>query len=121
MNIDFECLKDDCDAMVSFNLKELLTKNNQIICPLCYNSYVIDDELKNKFTKLQNLILSVRDAKDILGDCNIAIAVPGGEVKVPYALLLTRLNTLISLKLGSKDVDFSFRIEPTDGEEVTFK
>ena len=37
-----------------------------------------------------------RKAEDILGDSNVSVNVAGGEVKIPYALLLTRLNTLIT-------------------------
>ncbi len=120
MKINFTCLQDNCDAIISFDLQTLLTKNNQVLCPSCYNPYVIDDNLKNKFSKLQNLIISIREAKDILGDCNIAVTVPGGEVKIPYTLLLTRLNTLVTLKLNSKNVDFSFQIESSQ-KEINFK
>ena len=63
--------------------------------------------------KRGNLIVAVRDAESILGNCNVAVAVPGGEVKIPNALLLTRLNTMLTLKMGDKTVDFHLWIEPS--------
>ena len=63
--------------------------------------------------KLERLILAVREAEPILGDCNVAVAVPAGEVKIPYALLLTRMNTMITLNLGDRKVDFHLWIEPS--------
>ena len=78
--------------------------------------YAFDEALKTKLNKLKNLILVLRDAESILGDCNVAVTVPAGEVKIPYALLLTRLNTMITLNLGEKKVDFHIRIEPTSAD-----
>ena len=43
------------------------------------------------------LIGAIRNAEDILGDSVVSVNVAGGNVRVPYALLLTRLNTLITL------------------------
>ena len=53
---------------------------------------------------------------DILGDCKVSVNVAGGEVQIPYVLLLTRLNTIITLKLGDKDVDFHLWVEPSSPE-----
>ena len=86
------------------------------MCPKCHRPYQFDAELKEKFVKLQNLILAVREAEPILGDCNVAVAVPAGEVKVPYALLLTRMNTIITLDLGGSKVDFHLWIEPSSAD-----
>ena len=35
---------------------------------------------------------------------------------IPYALLLTRLNTLITLNYGGRSVDFHLRVEPSSPE-----
>ena len=51
-----------------------------------------------------------------LGDCNVAVAVPAGEVKIPYSLLLTRMNTMITLNLGDQKVDFHLWIEPSSAD-----
>ena len=112
--LDFVC--PDCGGVVKFNLMELEQSDFQTMCPKCHRPYQFDDELKGKFRKLHNLILAVRDAEPILGDCNVAVAVPAGEVQVPYALLLTRMNTMITLNLGDKKVDFHLWIEPSSAD-----
>ena len=59
------------------------------------------------------LIEAIRNAEDILGNSNVSVNVISGEVKIPYSLLLTRLNTLITLELGGRKVDFHLWVEPT--------
>ena len=112
--LDFVC--PDCGGVVKFNLMELDEADFQAMCPKCHRPYQFDDQLKDKFKKLQNLIFAVREAEPILGDCNVAVAVPAGEVKVPYALLLTRMNTMITLNLGGRKVDFHLWIEPSSAD-----
>ncbi len=114
--IDFLCVEPDCGAVVKFDLMELAREDFQTLCPKCHKPYQFDAELRGKLMKLHKLILALREAEPILGDCNVAVTVPGGEVKVPYALLLTRLNTMISLKLGDRKVDFHLWIEPTSSD-----
>ena len=112
--LDFIC--PECGGVVKFNLMELEQADFQVLCPKCHVPYQFDDQLREKFQKLQKLILAVREAEPILGDCNVAVAVPAGEVKVPYALLLTRLNTMITLNLNGRKVDFHLRIEPASAD-----
>ncbi len=114
--VDFECFDSGCDGLIKFNLKDALDDDFQTLCPLCHRSYQFDDALKDKLMKLCGLIIAVRKAEDILGACNVAVTVPAGTVKIPYALLLTRLNTMITLQLDGNDVDFHFRVEPSSPE-----
>lgn len=114
--VDFLCADPDCTGVVKFNLMECASENFQVLCPKCHRPYEFDGELRDKLNKLMNLIVAVREAETILGDCNVAVAVPGGEVKLPYALLLTRLNTMITLKYGDRKVDFHLWIEPASSE-----
>lgn len=111
--VDFKCLEDNCDGILKFNLIDVAKENLQVICPQCHRSYEFSKELREKMNKLRKLIVSVREAEPILGDCNVSVNVPGGEVKVPYALLLTRLNTMITLNIGDKKVDFHLWVEPS--------
>ena len=67
-----------------------------------------------KLEKLRRLLLAVKDAEDILGDVNVGVTTLNGEVKIPYRLLLTRLNTMITIDVGGQQVDFHFRVEPLD-------
>lgn len=114
--LDFKCQAENCKGIVKFNLKDLEEKGFQALCPECHKPYEFDDELKGKFQKLANLIAALREAEPILGSSNVAVTVPGGEVKVPYVLLLTRLNTLITLDVGDKKVDFHIIVEPAGAE-----
>ena len=90
--LDFVCTDANCNGIVKFNLMDLETADFQAMCPKCHRPYAFDPQLKEKFMKLHKLILALRDAEPILGDCNVGVAVPAGEVKIPYALLLTRLK-----------------------------
>ncbi|OGV55983.1 MAG: hypothetical protein A2017_07915 [Lentisphaerae bacterium GWF2_44_16] len=111
--VDFKCMSEKCDGIIKFNLMDVSKENLQVICPKCHSSYDFDEELRGNMNKLKKLILAVREAEHILGDCNVSVNVPGGEVKVPYALLLTRLNTMITLEVGGKKVDFHLWVEPS--------
>ena len=111
--IDFSCLADDCDEIIKFDLVDVTAKNFVAVCEKCHNSYSIDGDLRDKLQRMHNLISAIRQAEDILGDANVSVNVAGGDVKVPYALLLTRLNTLITLNLNGRQVDFHLWIEPS--------
>lgn len=108
--IDFDCI--DCGQTVQFNLMTLKENKGQLSCEHCHRLYKFGKDFLAKLEKLRRLVLSVQDAEDILGNIQVAVTVPGGEVKVPYKLLLTRLNTLITLRVGDREIDFNFRIEP---------
>ena len=58
----------------------------------CYHTYELDGQLREKLLKMLHLITTLREVEDILGDCKISINVANGEVKIPYALLLTPLE-----------------------------
>ncbi len=111
-NIDFVCLDEECKATVKFNLMELEQKNGRVTCPDCRREYQFDAVFLDKLKRLRQLILAVRDAEDVLGDTNVGITTMAGEEKISYRLLLTRLNTIISLDVGGRKVDFRFRVEP---------
>lgn len=115
-HVDFVCVEPGCGGVVKFNLMDCAAADFQVLCPKCHHPYKFDDELRGKLKKLMNLILSLREAESILGDCNVAVCVPGGEVKLPYAMLLTRLNTMITLDFGDRKVDFRLWVEPTSAD-----
>ena len=115
--IDFHCLEDDCNGVVKFNLAEVCDSDFQAVCPKCHRAYELDSDLQDKLGRMLKLVAAIRDAEDILGDSSVAVTVAGAkEVKIPYALLLTRLNTLITLNFGDKKVDFHLWIEPASPE-----
>jgi len=111
--VDFLCAEPDCGGVVKFNLADAGNGRLQAVCPKCHKIYEFDEELLGNLRKLLNLVNAVRDAESILGNCNVAVTVPGGEVKVPYALLMTKLNTMLTLNYGGKATDFHLLIEPS--------
>lgn len=110
-NIEFQCIQDGCSGNVAFSVLDLGT-NIAVECPECSREYTFNEELAGKLRKFRDLILCVRKAEEILGNTNIAIDIEGHTVKIPYRLLLTRLNTLLNLQIGKKAVAFKFRVEP---------
>ena len=111
--LDFKCLSDGCDGIVKFDLNQVADPDFQAVCPVCHRAFALDETLRDKLIRMMKLIASIRDCEDILGDSVVAVKVAGGEVKVPYALLLTRLNTMISLEFGDKKTDFHLWVEPS--------
>ena len=110
--VDFACLDEGCGQTVQFNVMELRESKGRVSCDACHREYRFEPDFLDKLERLRRLILAVMDAEDILGDANVAVTTLTGDVKVPYRLLLTRLNTIISLQTDGKKVDFNFRIEP---------
>lgn len=110
--IDFDCLDKDCGQTISFNLMSLTADKGLLSCPACHRPYQFDRAFLRQLEKLRTLILAVQDAEDILDATTVSVNTPAGEVKIPYRLLLTRLNTLISLEVSGRKIDFNFRIEP---------
>jgi len=114
--VDFECMDASCDGVVAFNLANVLDDDFQALCPKCHRAYEFDADIKEKLAKFVELIKAVRAAEDILGNCEVAVNVGEKSVKIPYVLLLTRLNTIVSLSVGGEKVDFHFRVEPSSPE-----
>lgn len=113
--IDFHCIEDGCDNLIKFNLMELMQNKGQLVCDHCHRHYQFDAPFIEKLEKLKKLVIAIKESEDILGDCNVAVMSEHGEVKIPYRLLMTRMNSMISLELSGKRTDFAFRIEPIEG------
>ena len=109
--IEFPCVNDGCGQILSFSAVDPIC-DKVIVCPSCKKNYEFDESLMAKLRKFDNLIRSVREAEDILGDINVGIDVEGHSVEVPYRLLLTRMNSFLTLKIGGREVKFRFRVEP---------
>lgn len=116
VQIDFHCLEEGCAEVVKFNVTDIVQEDFQAVCPKCHHAYQFDAALQDKLSRMLDLIKAIRRSEDILGDALVSVNVAGGEVRVPYALLLTRLNTLITLDLGGKKVDFHLWIAPSSPE-----
>jgi hypothetical protein len=110
--IDFDCPAAECGKNIVFDLLTLKENDAQVMCGECMQPYQFDNSFTRKLDQLRKMVLAVKEAEDIIDDCNVSITTVNGEVKLPYRLLLTRMNTLISLEIFDKVIDFNFRIEP---------
>ncbi len=108
-HIEFECIS--CGNMISFSILNM-GADSGLTCSKCGKQYRFNKELLDKIRRFEKLLVAVHDVKDMLETANIAIAVKDEEVKVPYRLLLTRLNTLLKLSVNGKELTFRFRVDP---------
>ncbi len=112
--VDFACL--ECNQPVLFDILTLRQNEGQVACSHCHRAFCFNDAgFITKLAKLDRLLQTVKECEDILGDVSVGVATFNGEVKVPYRILLTRLNTVITLDVGGRKVDFHFRVEPLAG------
>lgn len=113
---DFRCIQEDCRKTVPFSMASL-TKDQTVHCPHCQCAYHFHDELVDKFQRFSALLKAVQNAQDILGDINVGVQVEGHSVRIPFRLLLTRLNTMVTLEMGGEKVDFHVRVHPLADQE----
>lgn len=111
--IEFRCVNDQCKQLLSFPVLAL-DRDPHLQCAGCGKQYVFDDILRTKFKKLARLVEAIREAEDILGDTRVGLDIQGHSVQVPYRLLLTRMNTLLTLEIGGHKYNFRVRIEPLE-------
>ena len=114
--IGFHCPQDDCTGTVEFDLAAAPAEDFQAVCPVCHRAYVFNPALRGKLERMMRLINAIRDAEDLLADCTVSVTAAGGEVRIPYAMLLTRLNTRLKLNIGGKPVDIHLLVEPSSPE-----
>lgn len=109
--IEFRCVNEKCKEIISFSL--LAAGDSATVrCADCGKEYVFDDSLRAKFQKFARLVAAVKDAEDILGQTNVGLDVMGHSVQVPYRILLTRMNTFLTLDIGGTKFHFRLRVEP---------
>jgi hypothetical protein len=111
-NLEFRCIKEGCGELVKFSVFDT-SKNNSIRCGKCGKEYTFGDDLMGKLEKFEKLCRAVNEADDILSDTNVGINVYSHEVRIPFRLLLTRLNTQLNLNVGGKDIQIRFRVSPS--------
>ncbi|MBE6392117.1 MAG: hypothetical protein E7042_07990 [Lentisphaerae bacterium] len=111
--LDFCCQTENCSGVVKFNLSDVADPDFQAICPVCHRAYALDDSMRGKLQRMMELIIAIRNSEDILGDSVVSVNVAGGEVRIPYALLLSRLNTIITLEINGNKTDFHLWVEPS--------
>lgn len=110
-NLQFCC--QSCQNIIPFSVFEL-EKQCQIRCGSCGLSYNFGDEgLKRQLTKFENLCRQIQASEEILSNTSVGIFIGNKEIKIPYKLLLSRLNSTLDLMIGERPLTITFRIEPT--------
>lgn len=108
--LHFKCIS--CANDVDFSLFDL-DKEQPVGCSHCDKKYSFNDpDLVRQLKKFAALCKQVRESEEILGNANIGVDVGEHHVKVPYKLLLTRLNSSLDLNIGGKALSIQFRMEP---------
>jgi DNA-directed RNA polymerase subunit RPC12/RpoP len=108
--LEFCCVS--CKQKICFSIFELDHKEH-IDCPECNKKYALNDEtLKRQLQKFAALCSQIQESEEILSNTSVGVNVGSQCVKVPYKLLLTRLNSSLDLIIGDTRVEISFRLEP---------
>ncbi len=110
--LQFSC--QECDGSIHFSLFELNRNNKTLTCPHCQISYDFGDEnLQRQLHLFANLCQQIHLSAEILSCTSVGVNVGDREVKIPYKLLLTRLNPTINLTMDGRSLTIAFRMEPT--------
>lgn len=109
--LEFEC--QSCKSPVAFSIFELDKKEGEISCPECSLIYDFSDEtLRRQLQKFEALCRQLQQSEEILSNTSIGLYVGEREVKIPFKLLLTRLNSTLELMVGDRPLSIVFRLEP---------
>lgn len=109
--LQFCCQK--CQQAVQFSVFEIEKDSHELFCSNCHTAYDFSDEtLKKQLRLFQDLCIQIRKSEEILSNTSVGIYVGDREVKIPYKLLLSRLNSTLDLVVGERPLTITFRIEP---------
>lgn len=101
-----------CQTPIQFSVFNI-EQNEKICCSECGLLYDFNDEgLMRQLRKFENLCRQIQLSEEILSNTSVGIYLGDREVKIPYKLLLTRLNSTLDLTVGDRPLTITFRIEP---------
>ena len=110
-SLEFKCL--NCQSSIRFSFFNL-NEQPPLNCSGCSKKYAFGDpNLIRQLKKFEALCSQIHESQEILGNASVGIDVGEHHVKVPYKLLLTRLNTNLDLDIDGVVVSITSRIEPT--------
>lgn len=114
--LHFKCLS--CHTPVHFSIFDL-DNHLSIPCHSCTKKYAFTDPiLIRQLKKFEALCYHIHNAEEILGNANVGVDVGEHHVKVPYKLLLTRLNSTLDLTMEGRKVSIVFRVEPIQDQKI---
>lgn len=109
-HLQFQCL--GCEEAVEFSIFDL-ERQPLVECKCCRKKYAFSDEtLSRQLRKFEALCNQLIESEEILGSASVGIDVGEHHVKIPYKILLTRLNPSLDLTIGDQTLNIRFRIEP---------
>lgn len=109
--LQFSC--QACQNPICFSVFDLDNAESRIHCAECGKKYALNDEtLKRQLKKFEALCRQIVESEEILSQTAVGINVGEYQVKVPYKILLTRLNSTLDLMIGNQPLSIAFRIEP---------
>ncbi|MBA2368738.1 MAG: hypothetical protein H0V82_06915 [Candidatus Protochlamydia sp.] len=110
-----------CQHPIQFSVFDLEKQDKGIHCEDCSLIYDFNDEsLLRQLRKFENLCRQIQLSEEILSNTFIGIYVGDREIKIPYRILLTRLNSTLDLLVGDCPLTITFRIEPKADMPVPF-
>lgn len=109
--IEFRCVNENCKEVLSFPLLSV-DGGTKVVCHACRREYSFDAALREKIAKFARLVEAVRGAEEILGDTHVGLDIQGHSVQIPYRILLTRMNTFLTLDIDGTKFHFRLRVEP---------
>lgn len=102
-----------CQKPIQFSVFDL-EKSEKVKCSECGLTYDFSHEvLRRQLQKFENLCRQIQLSEEILSNTAVGIYLGDREIKIPYKLLLTRLNSTLDLMVGDRPLTITFRIEPT--------
>ena len=108
-NLQLTCL--ECQHPVGFCLSE--KHPIDLLCTNCGTVYELRDKtLLHHLQLFDSLCRQIQDSKEILSYTEVGIRIGSQEVKIPYRLLLSRLNPSLKLQLDGVPIHITFLIEP---------
>ena len=117
--LEFHCVAEGCRQAIKFAILDV-RDDNRLTCSACGKKYFFNPELVCALAKFDKLCRAIHESEEILSDTNVAVNVAGHEIKIPFRLLLTRLNTSLTLRIGQevngkhveRPIDIQFRLQP---------
>lgn len=111
-HLQFEC--QECKHPIHFSIFELDKHHRELTCTKCGVVYNFrSEDLRRQLRLFEGLCRQIHDSEEILANTSVGINIGDKEVRIPYKILLSRLNSALDLKIGDQQLRISFRIEPS--------
>lgn len=110
--LHFPC--QGCQSEISFSLFNIEKKNGLVSCNHCQLTYDFSHEdLARQLRKFAKLCEQIQESEEILSNTAIGVHIGDKEIKIPFKILLSRLNSKLDLMIGDHPLTITFRIEPS--------